>query len=80
MLAPGEKATIWVITEQVQSGIPNGKIVRTHFEQEMEDGEAKQKKAEGIIELEITRRGAFFGRTIRSNSSTFYSTLELPDE
>lgn len=62
VLAPGEKAWIWCITRDIQKDIPNGKSIRTHY---------VEKDASTYMHLTISRRGAFFGKDIKSNEIVF---------
>jgi hypothetical protein len=70
VLPPGEKIWIWAITRNIQKDIPDGKLLRTHY---------TQKDSMAYVQLTILRRGAFFGKSIKSNAIIFgEGDVEMP--
>jgi len=70
VLAPGEKAWAWMITEDIQKDLPDGKLLRAHYD----EGDAST-----YVQLTISRRGAFFGKGVKSNGITFEKgDVDLP--
>lgn len=70
VIAPGEKAILWVVTKQVQREIPGGHLLRALY---------TANDAVARIDLKITRRGALWGNRVRSTSGMFQSNVRLPE-
>lgn len=74
VLAPGEIANIWIVTNKVQQNIDGGDALRGHY---------KSGDSQGQISLKITRRGAAFGKVTKSNWNRFSERFSLasgPDD
>jgi hypothetical protein len=72
VLGPGEKVWCWAITREVQGGIKDGAVLRTHY---------LQKDAVSNIRLHITRRGSFWTDYIFSNKMPFQqSGVDISEE
>lgn len=70
VLAPGERVAVWAVTEQVQRDIADGDVLRAHY---------NKGNADAVVELEITRRGALWERSLRSEYTTFRPGVQLPE-
>ena len=70
VLAAGEKAVMWVITKEIQQNIPNGALLRTHY---------NAKDATARVHIRLAGRTTACLVPARSTMSQFADLVSFPD-